>query len=77
MREHKAYQAMVHFLEERYKQLPSDDLGALLGDLSLDIWDDGTPGDPALAAQWERALSLAEEDMREFEKQSPVFRKVS
>ena len=62
MREPLAYQAMFAFLEDRYKRLPSDELGALLGELSLTIWQDGEPGDPAIKAEWERAWERVLED---------------
>ena len=68
---------MFHFLEERYKQLPSDDLGALLGDLSVEIWTDGTPGDPAVTGEWERALALAEKHTQDPGQKSPVYQKAS
>ena len=55
MEELLAYRMMVQFLEDRYERLPSDDLGALLGELSLSIWADGGPGDPAIKAEWDRA----------------------
>ena len=53
---------MVQFLEDQYDRLPSDELGALLGELSLSIWDDGEPGDPAIKAEWERACERALKD---------------
>ncbi len=55
MREQAAYNAMVQFLEDRYERLPSDSLGGLLGELNL--LPDGTPADPAVNADWDRALS--------------------
>ncbi len=45
---------MVQFLEDRYQRLPSDALGGLLGELNL--LPDGTPADPAVNADWDRAL---------------------
>jgi hypothetical protein len=50
----QAYRAMFLFLEKRYFRLPSDDLGALLGELT--ILDDGSPADPAVAQEWARAV---------------------
>jgi len=48
-----AYKTMVQFLEDRYNRLPSDELGGLLGELSL--LADGKPADPAVASEWQRA----------------------
>ena len=45
----QAYAAMYAFLEA--------DLGALLGSMSLH--EDGTPADPAIGSDWERAVSQA------------------
>jgi hypothetical protein len=45
---------MFQFLEERYRQLPSDALGSLLGDLRL--LDDHEPADPAMADEWDSAV---------------------
>ncbi len=74
MRDLKAYKAMVHFLEDRYTRVPSDALGGLLGELNLDLWADGDPADPAIVAEWERALDKAEYELAAHE---PVFRKAS
>lgn len=49
-----AYRMMFQFLEDRYNRLPSDDLGNLLGELTLQR--DGKPNDPAVVAEWERAV---------------------
>ena len=54
MRESLAYQTMFRFLEERYFRLRSDELGALLGELSL--LSDGRPRDTAIAAEWDKAV---------------------
>ena len=64
MRERMAYTAMVHFLKDRYRRLPSEALGQLLGEMSLDLWNDGEPADSAIAAEWERAFELAEQEER-------------
>lgn len=48
----QAYDAMFYFLENYYEQTHSDDVASLLGDLSMDIWADGTPGDPAAWDDW-------------------------
>jgi hypothetical protein len=53
----QAYAAMYAFLEARYQMTMSDDLGALLGSMSL--LEDGTPADPAIGSDWEVAVSQA------------------
>jgi hypothetical protein len=53
---------MFQFLEERYRRLPSDALGSLLGDLQLD--EDGKPFDPAMAEEWDRAVASAQQEQR-------------
>ena len=55
----QAYAAMYRFLEERWKRLKSDDLGNLLGELSL--LADGLPADPAIREEWRRAVAYARE----------------
>ena len=77
MRDLKAYRAMFHFLDERYKRLPSDALGGLLGELNLELWGDGEPGDPAISAEWERAVEKAEGELAAQDGQRPAFRKAS
>lgn len=48
----EAYQAMLRLLEY-YHQMGSDyEVGAILGDLSTDIWADGSPNDPAAWSLW-------------------------
>ena len=59
MTEHEAYLAMFAFLESRYRRGTPEDLGALLGALSL--LPDGTPADPAMAADWSEACAVARE----------------
>lgn len=54
--ERDAYAAMFAFLEQRYNQTQSTELGALLGGMSL--LPDGGPLDPAI---WEDWLSAVEE----------------
>jgi hypothetical protein len=56
MREIKAYKTMFQFLEQRYRLLPSDALGSLLGDLHL--LEDGEPADPAMAQEWDEAVEF-------------------
>ena len=53
----QAYMAMYAFLEAEYELSKSDEIGALLGALSLG--NDGLPADPAVKGQWERAVLAA------------------
>jgi hypothetical protein len=55
MKEREAYKAMFRFLEDRYRQLPSEGLGELLGTLHLAA--DGEPYDPAVAEDWNAAVA--------------------
>ena len=48
----QAFDAMVHFLERQYALDKSDDIGTLLGSLSLQIWADDTTADPAAWEDW-------------------------
>lgn len=48
--EKQAFEAMVSFLDDYYKQTQADDIGALLG--SLQLLSDGKPADPALWQDW-------------------------
>jgi len=48
----QAFDAMVLFLENYYQQTKSDDVGALLGDLSFDIWSNGSTADPGAWSDW-------------------------
>ena len=48
----QAFDAMVFFLENYYNETKSDDIGVLLGELSLQIWGDGMTGDPAAWDHW-------------------------
>lgn len=57
MTPNQAYRAMFIFLDDRYSKLPSDALGALLGELTQ--LHDGKPADPAIDADWQRAVRLA------------------
>lgn len=53
----EAYLAMFEFLVELYERTQSDELGALLGDLSL--LSDGTTADPAAWRDWLRCVKKA------------------
>jgi len=58
MKERAAYQMMFRFLEDRYRRLPSDALGGLLGEMQLA--DDGEPFDPAIGKEWDDAVTAVE-----------------
>lgn len=62
MKEPLAYKAMFEFLDERFRKLPSDALGALLGELQLA--SDGEPFDPAVAEEWDHAVTTVEQQSR-------------
>ena len=53
----QAYAAMFYFLEQFYTRTKSDDIGGLLGAMSL--LDDGLPADRALVADWQEAVQFA------------------
>lgn len=55
--EEQAYAAMFHFLEDFYFRTKSDDVGSLLG--SMSILPDGRPADQALAGDWQKAMKFA------------------
>lgn len=50
----EAYAAMYAYLEEYYARTGSDDIGSLLGGMSL--LSDGSPADPAAWEDWECAV---------------------
>lgn len=52
-----AYLAMFAFLEAEYQLTKSDELGVLLGSMSL--LSNGVPADPAVKTQWEIAVIAA------------------
>ena len=56
--EHQAYAAMFAFLENRYRLYESDELGALLGSMSL--LPGGGTADPAIWKDWLNAIKEAE-----------------
>jgi len=62
MTSEQAYAAMYFFLEDMYARTRSDELGGLLGDLSL--LGDGLPADRAVAADWQRAVEKAMKEGR-------------
>ncbi|MFP3709937.1 hypothetical protein SB783_38645 [Paraburkholderia sp. SIMBA_009] len=53
----EAYLSMFEFIVELYQRTKSDDLGAILGDLSL--LEDGTTADPAAWGDWLRCVEKA------------------
>jgi hypothetical protein len=56
--EREAYAAMFGFLEHRYRLTESDELGALLGSMSL--LPGGGTADPAIWDDWLTAIREAE-----------------
>ena len=56
----EAYLSMFEFIVELYKRTKSDDLGAILGDLSL--LPDGTTADPAAWSDWLRCVEKVRRD---------------
>jgi hypothetical protein len=50
----EAFLAMYAFLERIYERLKSDDLGGILGDMSL--LPDGGTADPSVWSDWELAV---------------------
>lgn len=55
--EQQAYLAMYSFLETEYALSKSDEIGGLLGSMSL--LADGYPADPAVLNQWKQAVASA------------------
>jgi hypothetical protein len=53
----QAYAAMYYFLEEYYGRGHSDEIGGMLGGVSL-LGDGGT-ADPAVKSDWQRAVQRA------------------
>lgn len=52
--EKQAYSAMVFFLDNIYKRMPTDELGGLLGSMS---WmGDEEPVDAAYVEEWKQAV---------------------
>ncbi|MBQ0799634.1 MAG: hypothetical protein KBT63_10145 [Porticoccaceae bacterium] len=50
----QAYLAMFTFLEAYYERGKSDEIGGMLGSMSL--LEDGGTADPAIAADWNEAV---------------------
>ena len=55
--EKEAFLAMYAFLDAHYRRSPSDEIGSLLGSLSL--LEDGQPADAAFLEDWRRAVENA------------------
>ena len=55
--EQQAFLAMFFFLETEYRLAPTGEIGGLLGSLSL--LPDGSPADPAVKEQWQKAVQAA------------------
>jgi hypothetical protein len=53
----QAYLAMFSFLEAYYARGKSDEIGSILG--SMTLLEDGFPADPAYLKDWEAAVSQA------------------
>lgn len=51
-----AYKAMFRFLEKYYALSNAEDVGALLGSTSMDVFQDAMPADPAMWAEWLEAI---------------------
>lgn len=51
----EAYLAMYSFLEHEYEMTKSDDIGSLLGGMSL--LKDGGTADPAAWSDWENSIN--------------------
>ncbi len=60
MTKNQAYRAMFLFLDERFSRLPSEGWGQLLGEMTP--LQDGRPADPAIIAEWDRAVEIALHD---------------
>ncbi len=52
----EAFMAMKSFLEKFYEETNSEDVGVILGELSSDIWQDGSTGDPACWDEWIKCI---------------------
>ena len=53
----QAFLAMYSFLDAHYQRSKADDVGALLGSMSL--LRDGRPVDPAVESDWNAAVQAA------------------
>lgn len=51
-----AYKAMFRFLEKYYALTNADDIGALLGSMSMEIFQGEIPADSAMWDEWLEAI---------------------
>jgi len=51
-----AYKAMFRFLEKYYALTNAADVGTLLGSMSMDVFQDAMPADPAMWEEWLDAI---------------------
>lgn len=52
----QAYLAMFKFLEQYWERGKSEEIACILSNMSLSVWADGTPGDPAYIQDWDDAV---------------------
>lgn len=50
------FKAMFRFLEKYYEMTGADDIGALLGSMSTNVFVDGRHADPAIWDDWLQAV---------------------
>ncbi|MEZ0262429.1 MAG: hypothetical protein ACAH80_15600 [Alphaproteobacteria bacterium] len=55
----QAYMAMYNFLNQYWERGKTDELAILLGAMSLTVWKDGGPGDPAYVKDWDKSVKAA------------------
>jgi len=61
-----AYKAMFRFLEKYHALTNADDIGALLGSMSMDVFRDAMPADPAMWTDWLEAIrEVSAEQLRQ------------
>lgn len=51
-----AYKAMFRFLEKYYALTNANEIGALLGSMSMDVFQGDRPADPAMWGDWREAI---------------------
>jgi hypothetical protein len=61
----EAYEAMFAFLEKFYCNTGSDDVGSLLGSMSM--LSEGGTADPAMWGEWEAAIRKAKQGQVDIE----------
>ena len=57
MTDKQAYAAMFYYLEQYYNRGKSDEIGWMLGDMSL--LEDGSTADSAVEQEWQEAVDYA------------------